>query len=469
MTEDKIGRTEIVDKICSLVDNLQKDKHFCLALNGDWGSGKTFVMQIIEEKLKTNAEYTVIKYDAWENNFYSDPLISILSCVIDGVQNKLSEIQGGLAAGKEIAKQIKDVALQDNGKIGVFARAIKGIADLVKLFNKPFTKDTDGKNISGFKSYQSLLKEVKDKLNLITEYEEYRDKQNKLIILVDEIDRCLPDEQLKILERLHHLFDVKNCAVICAINKDCIAKNVQTTYGIDGNEYLRKFFDFNYRLETNASIYLEKLLNGFYEKLNSTNPSISEKSIYMAYLCLLYGSENVLEKVDNRELDRYFDAINKICNDFGWVKITNEYSFFIVIALFIRKNISQTFLTEKEIIENQQSIDDGDIQDDEIDYNSKKEMPYYDYVFEYLGIDKKNLPESIKRLYVYNYSFLSTYIWCFNETVCYSLGGNFNGNEMRAFYHQPTVNVEDCKKLRVLVVKYGGENLDTTFKNQGEK
>ena len=47
MTEDKIGRQEIVDKICSLVDNLQKDKYFCLALNGDWGSGKTFVMQMI--------------------------------------------------------------------------------------------------------------------------------------------------------------------------------------------------------------------------------------------------------------------------------------------------------------------------------------------------------------------------------------------------------------------------------------
>ena len=92
-------------------------------------------------------------------------------------------MQGDLAVGKEIVKQVKDAALQDKGKIGVFARAIKGIADLIKLFNKPFTKDTDSKDISGFKSYQSLLKEVKSKLNSITGYEEYRDKQNKLIIL----------------------------------------------------------------------------------------------------------------------------------------------------------------------------------------------------------------------------------------------------------------------------------------------
>ena len=342
MTEDKIGRTEIVDKICSLVDNLQKDKHFCLALNGDWGSGKTFVMQMIEEKLKTHAEYTVIKYDAWENNFYSDPLISILSCVIYGLQNKLSEMQGGMAVIKEIGSQIKDAALQDNGKIGVLARAIKGIADLVKLFNKPFTKDTDGKNISGFKSYQNLLKEVKDKLNLITEYEEYRDKQNKLIILVDEIDRCLPDEQLKILERLHHLFGVKNCAVICAINKNCIAQNVKITYGIDGNEYLRKFFDFNYGLKMFSITYLHNLLliDLFYllQKFCKIEPRQRKTSLDVIDEEIIGDCYNIIEikvmrdgvKLDNRQINNYYNHLLSIFNNFGFEHLNTHHIFFII-------------------------------------------------------------------------------------------------------------------------------------------
>ena len=45
--QDKIGRKEIVEKICWLVDNLQKDQHFCLALNGEWGSGKSFVLDMV--------------------------------------------------------------------------------------------------------------------------------------------------------------------------------------------------------------------------------------------------------------------------------------------------------------------------------------------------------------------------------------------------------------------------------------
>lgn len=63
--QDKIGRQEIVDKICGLVDSLQKDQNFCLSINGAWGSGKSFVLQMIEERLVKKQEYVVIKYDAW--------------------------------------------------------------------------------------------------------------------------------------------------------------------------------------------------------------------------------------------------------------------------------------------------------------------------------------------------------------------------------------------------------------------
>lgn len=49
--EDKIGREEIVEKVCLLVDSLSKDSHMCIAINGAWGSGKSFVLNMIEERL----------------------------------------------------------------------------------------------------------------------------------------------------------------------------------------------------------------------------------------------------------------------------------------------------------------------------------------------------------------------------------------------------------------------------------
>lgn len=72
-----------------LVDSLHKDQNFCLSINSAWGSGKSFVLRMIEKQLVKKQEYIVIKYDAWENTFYSDPLITILTCLIDGIEVKL--------------------------------------------------------------------------------------------------------------------------------------------------------------------------------------------------------------------------------------------------------------------------------------------------------------------------------------------------------------------------------------------
>ena len=113
-----------------------------------------------------------------------------------------------------------------------------------------------------FKSYKKLLNETKEHLDKITLSED-GGSQSKLIILVDEIDRCLPDAQLKILERLHHLFDVKNCVVIVTMNQNSVAQTVRTIYGVDGYEYLKKFFDFTFNLKTSANEYFRNLLDDY--------------------------------------------------------------------------------------------------------------------------------------------------------------------------------------------------------------
>lgn len=92
-TEDKIGRKEIVDKICGLVESLKKDSNFCLSINGAWGSGKSFVLDMIEEELSQHSEYIIVKYDAWKNSFYPDPLIAILYCVLDSLSLNCKQIK----------------------------------------------------------------------------------------------------------------------------------------------------------------------------------------------------------------------------------------------------------------------------------------------------------------------------------------------------------------------------------------
>lgn len=457
-TEDKIGRQELVNKICGLVESLKKDSNFCLSINGAWGSGKSFVLDMIEEELSQHSEYIIVKYDAWENSFYPDPLIAMLSCVIEGLGNKLSKMRGYFKAaaecGKKKGKELVDKLSDAGGKIGVVATVIKNIAEIVADFkNVTVVNDTKDSQLETYKSYKMLLQEFAALLNKLTKRVFVAKKQTKIIVLVDEIDRCLPNDQLKILERLHHLFDVKNCAVIVAMNHSCIAETVKTLYGTDGNEYLRKFFDFVFKLDTSAEVYLNNLFDDFIKncgKFKTPIPNM-ELAVKLAYQCMLYGDKKVLEKVDNRELTRYFEAVNRVCNDFGWQNLLPHYVFFILIALFIRRNVSTTFLNYDLIQQNQEKLD---LQEN----YSRYTMPYYDYMNEFIGIDRQNLPRQIDNPFGINYQHhIVEYSWYFNETICYSRGTAFNYNELRGFNGYQTVNSDDCKKLRELVLLYGGE------------
>lgn len=455
MTEqDKIGRGEVVGEICLLVNNLIKGEHFCVALDGAWGSGKSFVLEMIAENLCKHDEYIIIKYDAWENSFYGDPLISILSCIIDDMQEKLSAIEGYSSAIKEAGKELlKKVA---DSKMSVLTGIVESMSKIICRFNNPFSKDTSKSAVADFKSYKALLAEVKQNLYKILEVYTTTERQSKLIILVDELDRCLPDEQLKILERLHHLFDMQNSAVIVAVNLESVAKNVNTMFGVDGGEYLRKFFDFRFKLKMSSDDYLNALLNGMNESLATIKGNCEfALAISSAYQCLKYGDKKVLDKLDNREIFRYFDALMRACGDFGWEHLNENYLFFLIVALYIKRNISLSFLSESEIIENQKDLDFhyGHIMGTQ--YNGN-EMPYFDYLDKYIGVDRLNISDILKRAHMYSGSPLAEYSWSSNEIVCYSYGKNFVNNGMRTMLQQPKVIISDCQRLRQIVMLYGG-------------
>lgn len=459
--QDKIGREDIVNKICSLVDNLKPDANFCLALNGEWGSGKTFVMQMLEQKFCEHPEYIVIKYDAWKNNFYSDPLIAILYCLLDGIKEYVyllpaiqEKIKKGMKKnmqtwGNGVIKALKAC----KGKFAVLGYVIEGIKTIVTATGKL----TNHEKLLDFCSYQSLLEEAKEKLNDIIKFEYYEKRKTKLIIMVDEIDRCLPNEQLVVLERLHHLFGIDGCAVIVAMNQKSIAATVNTLYGINGFEYLRKFFDFTFKLTISVDKYLSNLLNDFSRSIQTIHKDQGHfaEAVRVAYECLLYGEKFVLSKIDNRDMERYYKCLQKVCNDYGWEKLAPHYVFFIIVALFIRKFISSDFLNNDEIIRNQQEVNTRLEQDNNI--RDKNRMPYYDYLIKYIGVDRVNLPDKLRKAYPYGGSNISGYSLYFNEIVVYSLSNQSVNNQIRRYEGLLPIFIEDCKRLVELVILYGGE------------
>lgn len=460
--EDKIGRKEFVDKIAYCVDNLQEDQNMCIAIDGEWGSGKSFVMRKLYDRLNMNDNYLVVKYDAWECSYYDEPLIAVFSSILDSVNEKLlflhNRQEGVKAVAKEIGKDLLDTFSKQKNIFGALATILKKVKHYATIYKKGIIIDTKNEDVANFHSYQTYLREVKLCMNDFTTFVDEAGNKNKLIILVDELDRCLPDMQLKILERLHHLFDVKNCAVICAINEASVAKNVKTTYGVDGYEYLRKFFDLDYKLEKSTEIYFRNLISVDLHNLAAKECNVKNwncEPFAAAFNTLFYSSESVLKKIDNREATRFYGLVIKAMDEFGLQKLTPNIAYFIIIALFIRQYFSKTFLSEEEIKNNQDTITRAR---QSLNNSNMQDMPYYDYINDIIGFDRDNTPYEQRNVFINQEFNIAELIWDFNAIVSLSIKADNLG---RLVFNNSEISIADCKRAREIVImcgdKKGGE------------
>ena len=126
--------------------------------------------------------------------------------------------------------------------------------------------------------------------------------------MIDELDRCRPTFALDVLEKIKHIFDVPGVFFVAALNKNALAKTIESVYGItDGNEYLSKFFDDTHLLANDHEIahYLIKkagiseVVKRYYTlnsvDMTSSVPILSE--LFRSHSVSLRGQKQIVESI----------------------------------------------------------------------------------------------------------------------------------------------------------------------------
>jgi hypothetical protein len=88
----------------------------------------------------------------------------------------------------------------------------------------------------------------------------------KVVIIIDELDRCRPTYAIELLERVKHLFDASGVVFILGIDRSQLNHSIRSLYGseFDATGYLRRFIDLDYRLpEPQAGHYCDYLFKYF--------------------------------------------------------------------------------------------------------------------------------------------------------------------------------------------------------------
>ena len=208
---DVLNREAFVEQLVEMLMNLSEHKSStCFALNGAWGSGKSFVLDMLEEKLQdvqcestASQRFFVIRYNCWKYDYYEEPLIAIVAALIDIIEaqtqvfpdsEKKRAILGNLkAVGAVLWSMGSDVVRE---KTGVdFERLNSKFQEIKEDAAVSFENNH---NYDIYFSFKQVIGKLKDVL-------QYLSKDYTVVFLVDELDRCLPEYAVKVLERLHHI------------------------------------------------------------------------------------------------------------------------------------------------------------------------------------------------------------------------------------------------------------------------
>jgi len=245
---DALQRKEVVEFVCNLIKQLEGP--FVLALDSPWGTGKTTVVNMLRSVLKKD-KYTTVYFNAWKEDYVSDPLIPMVAAIDD---IKIAQV-GADGVFQQRMATVKKVAstFAKRGLVAVVKVGTMGVLDLDKVYEDPLSNES-GKAaedlIESFKKEKRSLEKFRESLEEAVQVIGASELQRPLVFFIDELDRCRPSFAIELLERVKHLFDVKNIVFVLSIDKKQLEAITAAVYGerIDAPEYLRRFIDIDFSL-----------------------------------------------------------------------------------------------------------------------------------------------------------------------------------------------------------------------------
>ncbi len=361
------------------------DGNYFISIDAKWGNGKTFFVRQVEKtldyltrvkfrekaskyedsffeknpilnRISIKHSYLPIYYNAWLYDNHDDPLMSL---VLEIVKHSDYEINTEIDT-KKLGNKVWD--LMEVLKIPI-ASTLKKVKD----------KLTEEDILSSVKTAEDIRNCVKNVFDEII-----NESAQRLVIIIDELDRCKPSFAMEMLERIKHYFDDERIIVIVSVNKEQLIHTISKYYGegFDSTGYLNKFFDCNmilpdirddaYISNDDSHFYLDKIAD---DLILYYNLSLRDSLIYKNKIRNLpkgnLGKDNssgyiitaflpviiVLEMKNQPEKMKFLNGKSEIIDI-----IANDVPSYTKFAIRISAKFQQSNVSEKEIFEDGLSI-----------------------------------------------------------------------------------------------------------------
>ena len=298
-----------------------------IGLFGDWGSGKSSILETLKNKIDDPETGTVCLYfNGWIFEGYDDAKAALLESIIkefedskrfgDGLKENIGKLVKSVDWMRVVGYGMKNIAIPAataylTGGASLIPQLAQGLTNAAEKPEELLDKIKSGEAETFVKQFVK----TPEKTNEISSVREFRDdfeelikksKINKLVILVDDLDRCTPDRIIDNLEAIKLFLNVKDTAFIIGADPRIVRHaieyryNSSSVYTPDENKNNRIVND-----------YLEKLI-----QIPYTLPKLSDSEVE-TYITLLFCE---------RDLDD--DTFSKVITAFKVFKSKDRYSVF---------------------------------------------------------------------------------------------------------------------------------------------
>jgi hypothetical protein len=241
---DRLNFNNTVPKIIHFIEEMDTPAIF--GIYGCWGSGKTTLMQLTQQELQTNYHDSVntLWFDAWQYELLSEGsmIFALLKKITDSFASNTSRLQkiikNGLPVIIEMASTYTNIAGSTGNSNPLSTNSLTNF--LKSPFVDPILSKYN-KELSAMEEFKRLFsKEIEDIL--------IREHKDKLVIFIDDMDRCLPNSAVRFLEILKHFINSKRCIFILAIDNKIIARHINNVlwHPAIGDEYLQKLIPYSF-------------------------------------------------------------------------------------------------------------------------------------------------------------------------------------------------------------------------------
>lgn len=372
---DKLNREKYIEFIKNLIINSEQYKRnidsnsYVIAIDSPWGTGKSYFIDLFLQSIRDETSICAVNYNAWKNDYRDnafEPLIyDILTsdCLQFSVNNN---------AEKENIKKLA------NNIVKICAAFGKSYIEKI-VEDKTGVKFNAPNNIHSAEDFKNfMLREIPNLTELNSERESFddfkkylrnaiqylKDYKKKLVIIIDELDRCKPTFAIQTLEIVKHLFDIENIVFIFAVDIQQLSFSISSVYGqgFDSVGYLCRFFDYIAKMpapdiKNYISDSLGEIENFNNKEVASMNgETISIKSLISDFILKIYHGFNF----SLRDLDTVLQSLKIMLNNFlfNYESIGAYYIYIFYLSLkYKRPEIFNAVFLENSI-EKQSNLND---------------------------------------------------------------------------------------------------------------